>query len=153
MPKFFSRTQNCPNSRYLSLFTAIWFACGYIIDFIMLAGATYLLFTSSPHTVQKRSLLATMPISSCRGQISLSDYDRPEAHALCLMTKLLDESQHICGSRNKDINQAWERSERGGPGNHTGAELWLSPGPAGHSSCSKSKTQERRLITTALASV
>lgn len=87
----------------------------------MLAGAKYLIFTTSAQT--DGVLLASAPLSSCSGQIFLSDYGWFAAHALCLMTKLLDESQHICRSWNKSINQGQDRGLAKGPGNHAGAQV------------------------------
>lgn len=87
----------------------------------MLAGAKYLLCTTSAESEQ--FLLASAPLSSGSGQIFLSDYGRFAAHALCLMTKLLDESQHICRSWNKSINQGQDRRLEKGPGNHAGAHV------------------------------
>lgn len=90
----------------------------------MLAGAKYILFTTSAQTEESDQFqLASAPFSSCSRQIFLSDSDRFAAHALCLMTKLLDESQHICRSWNKSINQGQDRGLEKGPGNHAGAEV------------------------------
>lgn len=79
--------------------------------------------TSAQTEQSEPFLLASVPLSSCSVQIFLSDCGRFAAHALCLMTKLLDESQHICGSWNKSINQGQDRGLEKGPGNHAGAEV------------------------------